>query len=205
MEKNKPSNGKKYDIEQSHQKQLLPGIKKKGKPRGRPFEKGKLTTPRPFKSKAELHGELDPHINARGRPKAIGASYTAVLESLYPMHLLTPEQLERVQQYTGNVEAVITYAEAIALSVVTIATLGDVSAAREIRTATEGNKIIFATWQTDIIDALKQKMLSADEVIDRLGFEQAQPILIAAGITPIVSTQQIEPEITNDAEPNQVT
>lgn len=59
---------------------------------------------------------------------------------------------------------------------------GDVSAAREIRSSTEGDTVKLKTWQSEFVDALKAGNLSAQEVIDAVGIDEGRNIIIAAGL-----------------------
>ena len=107
--------------------------------------------------------------NPGGRPKLLGESYRDWLAKI-------------------NSEG-MTNAEAVALAMGVQAIKGDVSAAREIRAATEGDKITLATWQTEIIEALKVGKLTAQQVLDELGMDDARAILVAAGQTVPQSAQ----------------
>lgn len=173
-------------------------VKPKRKAGGRPFQKGNTHGNR-FKSKAELGGQVDPNINIGGRAKTLGTSYKQILESRYPSERLTEQELELVAAYTGHPDTPITYAEMIGLTLATIASMGDVRSATELRTATEGSRVNLATWQTEIIDALKNGNLSPEDLIRELGADDARAILIAAGI-PIVPVIH-EPEGGQASEP----
>lgn len=170
------------------------------KPRGRPFEKGNTVGNR-FKSKAELNGQRDPRINATGRPRMVGDAYQAVLQSTYDIKFMNEDERERVLVYTGNENQDITYAEKIALMVSTAAALGDISAAREIRTTLEGDKLALQTWQIEVLDALRRKDITPEQVIEQFGFDDAEPILIAAGVVVVPElsrTQERDTDTTSD-------
>jgi len=102
----------------------------------------------------------DPSPNPSGRPKALGIAYKAWLE-------------------TVNAQG-ITNAEAVALAMGLAAMRGDVSAAREIRAATEGERI--RTWRDEIIDALRDELITPEQVTEALGDQLAGEIFIAAGL-----------------------
>ena len=171
-------------------------VKEKAKPRGRPFQKGNTANPNPFKSKAELGGELDPRIAPNGRPRVISDAYKSVMQATYPIELVTDDERRRIELYTQNAQQDITYAEKIALAVSAIAAEGDVSAAREIRTTLEGDKLALQTWQQEVVDALRRKEVTPQQVIDQLGFEDAETILIAAGV--VVVSAPPRPQTTQD-------
>ena len=103
--------------------------------------------------------------NPGGRPKLLGESYRQMLARVD----------EHDKQQRTNAEIIADKLREV------IVQKGDVGAAREIRSATEGDKLILATWQTEMVDALKQGQITAHDVIAELGREQAIPLLIAAG------------------------
>lgn len=74
----------------------------------------------------------------------------------------------------------ITNAAHITLAVGDKALGGDAQAVREIRQATEGERI--RAWQDDVIDLLRAGKVSVEDVVRELGDEQAAPIVAAAGI-----------------------
>lgn len=115
-------------------------------------------------------------LNPGGRPKLLGESYTAMLARVN----------ERDPQGRTNAELLAEAAKVEGLK-------GNVAALREIRSATEGDTIHLATWQNEIIAALKAGKLSAAKVIEELGIDDARTILIAAG--------QIIPESKPGTEP----
>ena len=80
-----------------------------------------------------------------------------------------------------------TNAELIANAALVAALGGDVSAMREIRAATEGEKITLTSWQSEIVDALKKGNLTPQQVIDEIGIDDARAILVAAGTVVISS------------------
>ena len=108
--------------------------------------------------------------NPGGRPKLLGDSYKAMLA--------------RVNESDPHGR---TNAELIANAALVAALGGDVSAMREIRSATEGEKITLNSWQSEIVDALKKGHLTPQQVIDEIGIDDARPILIATG-TVIISS-----------------
>lgn len=134
--------------------------KLKGKPRGKPFEPD---NPYKFKSKAELGGVLDPKINAGGRPKLLGESYRAMLAQVDEKDPQQRTNAERIAETLGKK-----------------ARNGDVSAAREIRSATEGEKI--RTWRDDVIDLLRAGAVSPEDVIAEIGNDLASELIVASGI-----------------------
>lgn len=124
-----------------------------GKPRGKgkPFEKGN-----PWRFEPGQSG------NPTGRPKTLGDAYKRVLDLPVPGD---PE---------GRTFAQLG-AEAIAYSMLS----GFVPAAKEIRQAVEGDKVV--TWQDEIIELIKAGRLTPEQVRKELG-QDAEPILRAAGV-----------------------
>ena len=112
----------------------------------------------------------DPSPNPSGRPKLLGDSYKAMLARVNEQD---PEKR--------------TNAELIANAALVAALGGDVSAMREIRSATEGEKITLTSWQSEIVDALKKGNLTPQQVIDEIGIDDARAILVAAGTVVISS------------------
>ena len=96
-------------------------VKRKAKPRGKPFAAGNVHA---FKSREENGGQVDPRINAGGRPKLLGESYKAMLARVN----------ETDPQKRTNAELIANAALVAALG-------GDVGAMREIRSATEGEQL----------------------------------------------------------------
>jgi len=105
--------------------------------------------------------------NPSGRPKILSGSYSQMLEEEVPQEIL-PEQLKGQH---------LNYAQLIAKRQGIEAAKGNVQSAREIRSATEGERI--RGWQDDIIDGLRNGFLTQEEVIDVLGEEVTTEILIA--------------------------
>ena len=105
----------------------------------------------------------DPSPNPSGRPKLLGDSYKAMLA--------------RVNESDPHGR---TNAELIANAALVAALGGDVSAMREIRSATEGERI--RTWRDEIIDALRDELITPEQVTNALGDELAGEIFIAAGL-----------------------
>ena len=83
----------------------------------------------------------DPRINLSGRPKLIGEANRKVLASVFPQDRISDEMKKLVAAYTGDPDLPITYAERIAIGQALKAAGGDTNAAREMRSATEANKI----------------------------------------------------------------
>lgn len=93
----------------------------KKNPRGKPFTS---ENPYKFQSKAENGGEIDPRINVGGRPKGMSDAYKEWLSLVQES-----DPQKRTNAQLGAV--------AIGLEMLK----GDVSAAREIRAATEGESL----------------------------------------------------------------
>lgn len=105
----------------------------KGKPKkstaksgfdGRKRNKGRVENLKPFKSAADNGGVPDPRINLSGKPRLLGESYK---EWLATINENDPQK--RTNAQLGAV--------AIGLEMLK----GDVAAAREIRAATEGDRL----------------------------------------------------------------
>lgn len=122
----------------------------------------------------------DPRINLSGRPKLIGEANRKVLASAFPSEMISAEFKKIVANYTGDPEAAITYAERIAISQAMKAASGDTNAAREMRAATEGDRI--RTWRDDVIDLLREGKVTTDALTEELGNELAQELITASGI-----------------------
>lgn len=105
----------------------------------------------------------DPSPNPSGRPKILGESYKAMLARVNESDPFRRTNAELI-------------AEALKVS----AMQGDVSAAREIRAATEGERI--RTWRDEVIDLLKARAVTPQEVEQEVGTELARELFIAAGI-----------------------
>lgn len=101
--------------------------------------------------------------NPGGRPKRLGEAYA---EWLGKVDETDPEKR--------------TNAEVIAAKQGQMAKNGDTTAAREIRTATEGERI--RTWRDDVIDLLKAGTITPDDVLTDLGEDLASELFIAAGV-----------------------
>lgn len=99
--------------------------------------------------------------NPGGRPKILSAAYLEVLA-----------ELDQTQTVTN--------AKAIAVALSDKAKAGDVGAAKELRSATEGERI--RTWRDEIIDALRDELITPEQVTNALGDELAGEIFIAAGL-----------------------
>jgi len=74
----------------------------------------------------------------------------------------------------------ITNAAYVTLAVGDKALVGDDRAVREIRQATEGERI--RTWRDDVVDLLREGKVTPDDVISEFGADEAQPLIIAAGV-----------------------
>jgi hypothetical protein len=157
-------------------------IKEKSAPANRqkkPKDLRKPRNPHPLPPPVEHQFKPGQSGNPSGRPKLLGESYKARLAQLVPND---PE---------GR-----TYAEMIAGTMVDKAIMfGDVPAAKEIRTATEGDKVHIALWQAEIAEQIKAGHLKPEDVIRELGNDGARDILIAAG--SVVLSRQ--PEADQDA------
>jgi hypothetical protein len=120
--------------------------------------------------------------NPGGRPKSISGAYKAWLEQIDDETGFTHAQL--VAQAQGQ-RAIIAH---------------DTTAAKELRQATEGDTL--KTWQSEIIDALKNGNLTPEQVVKELGIDDARSILIAAGAAIPTSASQptsTEPTTGTDA------
>lgn len=124
--------------------------KPKQKPRGKPFQPGNT-----------IGFQKGQSGNPGGRPKLVSDAYR--------------EWLGETDPETG-----LTNAQALARAAGKQALKGDVSAAREIRSATEGERI--RTWRDEIIDALRDDLITPEQVTHALGDELAGEIFIAAGL-----------------------
>ncbi len=112
--------------------------------------------------------------NPSGRPRLLGESYKAWLANI-------------------NSQG-ITNAEAVALAMGLQAMKGDVGAAREIRSATEGDKLKLMTWQSEVAEAVKEGRLKPEDVVKELGIDGARDILVAAGAAiPASVAESAEP------------
>lgn len=127
-----------------------------------------------------------PSVQEKTRKKAVllSEAYKVILASTYPREMVTERIRPLVDLYAGP-DQDITYAEHIGLMLSFIAGRGDVQAAREIRSTIEGEKVQFMTWQTEVINALKEGRLKPAEVIDEIGLEDAKQLLLAAGIAMV--------------------
>lgn len=124
----------------------------KRKARGKPFARGNTVGNRFVKGQSG---------NPGGRPKILSESYR--------------EYLATLDETTGR-----TRAQDIARAMGVAALGGDVSAAREIRAATEGDRI--RTWRDDVIDLLKAGTVTPAQVETELGAELARELFVAAGV-----------------------
>jgi len=132
-------------------RQFKPGLKRRG---------GNPNPPPPPKEYQFKPGQSG---NPGGRPKLLGDAYRAQLAKPVP----------------GDPEG-RTYAEAIAQAMAIESFKGNVPAAREVRSATEGERI--RTWRDEVIDLLRKGEITPDDVIAEFGADEAQPLLVAAGI-----------------------
>lgn len=118
--------------------------------------------------------------NPGGRPKLLGESYKQWLE-----------------KYNESVQ--MTNAEAVASAMGLQALRGDVGAAREIRSATEGDRVVFEdAWKREVIELLKAGQISPQDVVEALGIDDARGILIAAGAAVPAGASEQQKEIGAD-------
>lgn len=143
---------------------------------GKRLDRRALAPGRPENLKPFVKG--DPRINLSGRPKLIGEAGKRILASLFPPDMISAEFKKIVAAYTGDPQAMITFAERIMLSQAMKAATGDTNATREMRSATEGTKI--RTWQDELIDLLRSGQLTAEELRKELG-DDADIFIAAAG------------------------
>lgn len=99
--------------------------------------------------------------NPGGRPKSLSGAYKKFLESVND-----EDPLKR------------TNAELIALALGLQALDGNVQAAREMRAATEGERI--RTWRDDVIDLLRNGEITPERLREELGDDEIVAELIAA-------------------------
>lgn len=145
-------------------KQALAGAqnsaKKRSRGRGRPFGS---KNPYAFKATAENGGVRDPRINPGGRPKRLGEAYAALLARVNE---------DDPQQRTN--------AEMIALAMSIEARRGNVAAAKEIRSATEGDRLSIDFGKLD--DNELDRVIAELEGKLRAGADgESEPPAVAAG------------------------
>jgi hypothetical protein len=87
--------------------------------------------------------------NPGGRPKLLSDAYRKKLAEIYA---------------DGR-----SYAEMLADAIITEVLKGDVSAAREVRSATEGERIQIDTWETRIVQAIKAGEVDYGSVVEEFG------------------------------------
>jgi len=121
--------------------------------------------------------------NPGGKPKRLSNAYAEWFELVNPDDPLHRTNVELVADAVGRAAR----------------EFGDVAAAREMRQATEGDRLALTSWQSEIVDALKQQLLTAAEVVTQLGLEQATPLLLAAGL-PQPTALATPPELVPDAD-----
>lgn len=103
--------------------------------------------------------------NPGGRPKLLGEAYKAKLARVVP----------------GDSEG-RTYAEVMADAVSLEVIRGNVQAAKEIRSATEGDRVVFEdAWKSEIVEHLKAGHISPQDVIEAIGLDDARSLIITAG------------------------
>lgn len=112
--------------------------------------------------------------NPTGRPKLLGEAYKAKLARAVP----------------GDEEG-RTYAEVMADAIALEVIKGDVAAAREIRSATEGDRVVFEdAWKSEIVEHLKAGHISPQDVIEAIGLDDARSLIIAAGaVIPAIASE----------------
>ena len=120
-----------------------------------------------FKSRAELGGALDPRINRSGR---IGAT---LMSAAYKAWLAEVNANDRQGRTNAEIGAAAMGVEMFR---------GNVQAAREIRSATEGDEIRVSTWRDTVIGLLKDGRITAQAVSEELGDDVAIELIVAAGI-----------------------
>jgi len=123
----------------------------------------KVRNPNPPPPPKEYQFKPGESGNPGGRPKLLSDAYRAQLAKPMP----------------GDAEG-RTYAEVIAWGMALAASKDNVPAAREMRQATEGERI--RTWRDDVIDLLRKGEITPDDVIAEFGSDEAQPLIVAAGI-----------------------
>lgn len=104
----------------------------KRKPRGKPFPPG---------NKVGKRFPEGVSGNPGGRPKLIGEAHARNLERTFPAYLITSEMQRVIDVTYGGEKVEVNYAEKIALQQQLAAASGDVAAAKEIRAATEGDRL----------------------------------------------------------------
>ena len=120
----------------------------------RKSNKGRIENLKPF--------PLGVSGNPGGRPKRVTDAYR--------------EWLEQVNEQAGG----LTNAQLLARSMGIESLKGNVSAAGEIRKATEGERI--RTWRDEVIDLLRDGKITLDDVKQDLGEDIASELTLAAGI-----------------------
>ena len=118
---------------------------------------GRIENLKPFKSRDELGGQLDPRINVGGRPRKaeelLSGAYTKMLKSPPPRDVA-----QGLTKWYGGDEPQ-TNAEANAARMNMLIAQGNVPAVKEVRQATEGDKINL----TNLTDAGLDKLITALE------------------------------------------
>jgi hypothetical protein len=120
--------------------------------------------------------------NPNGRPKLLSGAYQDWL--------------------AAEDENGMTNASHVALALGARSISGDVNAAKELRSATEGTRV--TTWQDEVVALLKSGQVTPEDVIEELGDDDkgiAEAILVAAGVqrhsdseTPPASAVATDPE-----------
>jgi len=127
------------------------GEKTKGKPRGKPFKPG-----HPWR----FPPGISPNPGGISKPlRQVREAIEAILASEY-------------SDGSGR-----SYAEVVAMKLLEKAITGDIRAVAEIRLSTEGLKL--RTWRDDVIDLLRQGLVTPEVIKDELGKELAEELLAA--------------------------
>lgn len=127
----------------------------------------------------------DPSPNPSGKPKLLGEAYKKYL-ALPP----NPKFVALLSDW-GDVPK--TNAELIAARAILDAASGNDGARREIRAATEGEKL--RTWEDDLADLVREGTATVDDVRAEFGNEIAARIFVRLGVLPSQS-RSVQSETT---------